>query len=184
MQRSRASLEARLGLVCFSAAIHLGCSGGETVAPPPPPPPTAPVATVTIQPGSFNVIAGSTRQLYARVQDAQGNLLARSVTWTSSAPAEHSAVLLPDGTVLVAGGSGGGAELNPMDSSEIYDPTTGTWTAAGDMNAARGAGLTSTILGNGSVLIAGGARGRYASPQLVAKVRDLRPRNQNLGSHR
>src|SRR5438105_1762049 len=35
----------------------------------------------------------------------------------------HTATLLPNGKVLVAGGYSGG----PLDSAELYDPATGTW---------------------------------------------------------
>ena len=40
----------------------------------------------------------------------------------------HSATLLPDGTVLVAGG---GTIFSPDNSAEIYNPSKGTWKATG-----------------------------------------------------
>jgi len=70
--------------------------------------------------------------------------------WTSTGSpntADHSmAFLLPDGKVLVVGGSG---------STELYDPSTGTWSITGSLNLPRGAS-TATLLGNGKVLVAGG----------------------------
>jgi Galactose oxidase, central domain len=64
----------------------------------------------------------------------------------------HTATLLQSGKVLVAGG------LDPGDfgifSTELYDPTTGTWTVSGRMNDERG-GHTATLLPNGHVLIVG-----------------------------
>ncbi len=65
----------------------------------------------------------------------------------------HSATLLPDGTVLVAGGNGG-----PGPSAELYDPASATWSATGSLITARG-GHTATLLPNGKVLVAGGNLG-------------------------
>jgi len=77
--------------------------------------------------------------------------------------AAHTATLLPDGKVLVAGGFTGGGSLV---SAEVFDPATSTFASAGNMNAAR-AGHTATLLPNGKVLIAGGYNGSYlASAEL------------------
>lgn len=62
----------------------------------------------------------------------------------------HTATLLSDGRVLVAGGSESG-------SSELYDPGTGTWTASGDLTEAR-VNHTATLLPDGKVLVVGGVR--------------------------
>jgi uncharacterized protein (TIGR03437 family) len=71
----------------------------------------------------------------------------------------HTATLLPDGKVLLAGGDsafGNGADGDTAQSSaEVYDPETGTFTPTGSMTAAR-EGHTATLLNNGKVLIAGG----------------------------
>ena len=46
----------------------------------------------------------------------------------------HTATLLPNGMMLVAGGfSTGGAST----SAELYDPASGSWTATGSLNTAR-----------------------------------------------
>jgi Galactose oxidase, central domain len=39
----------------------------------------------------------------------------------------HTATLLPNWTVLVAGGRG--SSNGPLASAELYDPSTGTWSA-------------------------------------------------------
>jgi hypothetical protein len=73
----------------------------------------------------------------------------------------HSAVLLPNGEVLVSGGE---TKLtqdipeSPTNTAEIYNPSTGTFTATGSMNDAR-FGAQLTLLQNGDVLIAGGGTG-------------------------
>ena len=47
----------------------------------------------------------------------------------------HSATLLPNGMVLVAGGLDG--NFHAIGSAELYDPASGTWTATGSLNTAR-----------------------------------------------
>ncbi|MDR3100286.1 MAG: putative Ig domain-containing protein, partial [Paraburkholderia sp.] len=69
-----------------------------------------------------------------------------------SARAFHTATLLPDGKVLVAGGRGTDGILA---SAELYDPTTATWSTTGNLHTAR-AGHTATLLPDGRVLVAGG----------------------------
>jgi hypothetical protein len=64
----------------------------------------------------------------------------------------HTATLLPNGKVLVAGGNGSGGVSS---SAELYDPIAGTWSAIGDLANPRN-GHTATPLANGNVLIAGG----------------------------
>ena len=81
--------------------------------------------------------------------------------WTATATplkaarAEHAATLLPDGTVLVAGGYSSSEYVGAMSSAEIYDAATGVWDLTNQMNSARG-DFTATALTNGDVLIAGG----------------------------
>ena len=72
----------------------------------------------------------------------------------------HAASVLPDGRVLVVGGTesyfiGGGTDVRPLAAAELFDPTTGTWTAAMDMTVAR-ASPTATTLADGGVLVVGG----------------------------
>lgn len=79
-------------------------------------------------------------------------------TGSMSVPrAYHTATLMGDGKVLLAGGQER-AGCVWLGSAELYDPATGNFTPAGNMNATRGF-HTATLLPDGSVLMAGG----YAS---------------------
>ena len=71
----------------------------------------------------------------------------------------HTATLLSDGTVLIVGGSGflgSSGTANLLDTAEIYTPSTNQFTPVGDMLTARSL-AQATLLGNGTVLISGGA---------------------------
>jgi WD40 repeat protein len=64
----------------------------------------------------------------------------------------HTATLLPDGRILVAGG---GLGTDVFDTAEIYDPGTGIWTPTGKLNRTRQY-HTATPLPDGKVLVVGG----------------------------
>jgi N-acetylneuraminic acid mutarotase len=71
----------------------------------------------------------------------------------ASARYEHTATLLPNGLVLIAGGQDN--SNNALASAELYNPATGAWTATASMASARYK-HTATLLPNGLVLVAGG----------------------------
>ena len=64
----------------------------------------------------------------------------------------HIATLLPNGQVLVAGGSDG---KNDLSSAEIYDPISGRWTGTGSMNMAH-YGDYAILQSSGKVLVFSG----------------------------
>src|SRR5437588_3493946 len=65
----------------------------------------------------------------------------------------HTATLLSNGQVLVAGGAG--VNFTRMASAELYNPSTNMWSATGSLHDARNA-HTATLLNNGQVLVVGG----------------------------
>jgi hypothetical protein len=71
----------------------------------------------------------------------------------ASARSEHTATLLADGRVFVAGGKA--VNGTPLASTQMFDPATGLWTARQSMASAR-YGHTATLLPDGRVLVTGG----------------------------
>ncbi len=69
----------------------------------------------------------------------------------SSGRQDHTASVLGNGKVLVAGGWNGVV----LNSVELYDPTSGTWTNTGNMSITR-FGYTASVLLHGKVLVTGG----------------------------
>jgi len=72
----------------------------------------------------------------------------------SNARTIHTATLLANGTVLVAGGFNPGV-TSALASAELYNPNTGHFSATGSLNTARRA-HSAALLSNGKVLVAGG----------------------------
>jgi hypothetical protein len=68
----------------------------------------------------------------------------------------HTATLLPNGKVLVAGGSDGSGF--GIVRAELYDPASRNWTTTGSLAGPRSY-HTATLLPNGKVLVAGGLFG-------------------------
>jgi hypothetical protein len=81
----------------------------------------------------------------------------------NTARQNHTATLLANGKVLIAGGNYGNSPI--YYSAELYDPATGTWTNTGEMNTSRN-NSTATLLPNGKVLVAGGGSSGYNSAEL------------------
>jgi len=88
----------------------------------------------------------------AAIQQARGGSFV-SVSPMNRERNFHTATLLPNGKVLVAGGS---ANSNVLSSAELYDPATEMWTLTGALHTGRSS-HTATSLANGNVLVAGGA---------------------------
>lgn len=111
---------------------------------------------------TFAFVPGCRAQVATDAQKAQTNPardgVVSSIRSMTAKRAAHTATLLDNGKVLIAGGfvAGGGG----LSSAEVFDPTTKTFAAAENMTAAR-ASHTATRLPNGKILIAGGYNGDY-----------------------
>ncbi|HZS05927.1 MAG TPA: kelch repeat-containing protein [Blastocatellia bacterium] len=70
----------------------------------------------------------------------------------ATARSRHTATLLRNGRVLVAGGYNSTGALN---TAELFDPLSNTWTSAGQLTDARRE-HTATLLGNNTLLLTGG----------------------------
>jgi hypothetical protein len=98
----------------------------------------------------------------AAVEPANAQVFANTASM-KSAREEHTATLLRNGKVLVAGGCSVRDTVS-IASAELYDPASATWKQTGLLTTRR-CGHTATLLGSGSVLIAGG--------DLVVKGKDV-----------
>ncbi len=120
--------------------------------------------TATLLPDGHVLAAGSESEAKSELYDS------RTGSWTATGSmitrrfGNHAAALLPDGTVLLAGGSSGNFDTGTQElaAAEIYDPGRGTWAATAEMTRAR-RWHTATSLPDGRVLVVGGASGNDTS---------------------
>ena len=95
------------------------------------------------------VAAEASKKAKASAQFSQTGLM-------TSARSLHTANLLVNGKVLIAGGVGAGGESAPtLASAEIFDPRLNAFSPTGSMSTPR-LGAASVRLRNGSVFVAGG----------------------------
>jgi N-acetylneuraminic acid mutarotase len=89
-------------------------------------------------------------------------------TWTTTSSMNtgrtwHTATLLLNGEVLVAGGysyNNNTGVSSIVSSADLYNPKTGTWSATGTMSTTRNI-HTATLLPSGKVLVAGGENNSF-----------------------
>jgi len=88
-----------------------------------------------------------------------------TATWSytgnlNAARSDHTATLLPNGAVMIAGGNAWqgqypSLQFENISSAEVFDANSASWTMTASLNAAR-TQHTATLLANGKVLAAGG----------------------------
>ena len=118
-------------------------------------------ASVMYEPGKVLIVGGNPTTATAEVID----LNSANPQWQFTNPLAqarryHNATLLPDGKVLVTGGTnaplGMGDISGAIMAAELWDPATGAWTTLASMNVARMYHSTAVLLPDGRVLVAGG----------------------------
>jgi uncharacterized protein (TIGR03437 family) len=92
--------------------------------------------------------------------------------------ASHTATLLLNGKVLVAGGWGPGNVM--LKSAELYDPVTGRWTETGSLDSPR-YGHQAVLLVDGKVLVVGGWHFRLP-PERQTSVQSMELYDPGTGS--
>jgi N-acetylneuraminic acid mutarotase len=120
--------------------------------------------TATLLPGGGVLVVGGLNTIFYPPLLRSAELYDPATgSWTATRDAItarvlHTATLLHNGKVLVAGG----VRVEPfdhygdgVDKAELYGPATGQWSATGSLAASRVV-QTATLLPNGRVLVAGG----------------------------
>jgi hypothetical protein len=96
------------------------------------------------------------------------DLNAPSPAWRNVSPAafarhSHHATLLPDGTIVITGGTGkagpNNEEVDGVLEAELWNPVTETFTTLAAMGGAHHHKSSAVLLMDGTVLVAGGAFG-------------------------
>jgi Domain of unknown function (DUF1929)/Glyoxal oxidase N-terminus/Galactose oxidase, central domain len=126
-------------------------------------------SAVMYEPGKVLIVGGGGNPPTATAEVIDLN--ASSPRWTSTgsmafARRQLNATLLPDGTVLVTGGTSASGFNNAtgfVAEAELWDPATGRWTRLAPMAPRRLYHSTAVLLPDGRVLCSGG--GMPASPQ-------------------
>jgi len=129
--------------------------------------------TATLLPNGKVLVAGGLTPGFNTASLASAEIYDPATgTWSSTGSlvtgrGYHTATLLSNGKVLVAGGIKDKTSSRWVASAEIYDPATGIWSPTGALSVGR-YGHTATLLPNGKVLVVAGlgSSSRLASNEL------------------
>ena len=120
-----------------------------------------PGQTVTLLPDGTSLLLGGEEKgeslATGAITDPRTGLPVSLSARLHRARAWHSATMLPDGRVLIAGGLGTNGRI--VRSAEIFDPQTQSFGLLPESEGAARAYHTATLLTNGTVLITGGSLG-------------------------
>ena len=101
---------------------------------------------------------------------------------------DHGIALLQNGQVLVTAGRNVWDHSVLLASSELYDPSVGTWSVTGSLNTARFGFGNLVTLNNGNVLIAGGTdtsgSGDFSSVEVYEPIAGIWSYTGNLNTPR
>jgi hypothetical protein len=172
MKRNSVALVAGIALIL---SFTQGCGGGGGTNPPP---------ANTLSPG-FNAVGSMTVARYlhtatklvsgkvliaggygldsAEIYDPATRLFTATTGTMHSARYNHTATLLSNGMVLIAGGKKTSLD-SPLDTAEVFDPATGTFTLVTNLMKSKRAGHTAIMLVSGKVILIGGDDGSTTQP--------------------
>jgi hypothetical protein len=133
-----------------------------------------PSGTVLLAGGFINDVwddyLGSTSDNGAGLYDSATGVWSGTGNMTANR-GDHTATLLANGKVLIAGGADSDPTGTGLASAELYDPSTGVFTQTGSMSVGRFL-HTATKLQSGKVLIVGGALTSTSAPVASAEIYD------------
>ncbi len=131
---------------------------------------------VMYEPGKVALIGGNVSAPTKTVELLDTNVSGSQFRYTASmayARRQLNATLLPDGKILVTGGTGAPGPNNPAGAvlaAEVFDPTTERWTTLASMKIHRLYHSTALLLTDGRVLSAGGGEGGGGVTQKNAEL--------------